>query len=555
MAGVNVPLGSTWNNKGVKQAQQDLGTFQKQAKGFSSTISKSLLGVGAAFGGAFALSSITDQLGQMASAAAEDQKSVVSLAQALQNVGLGRASKDAEDFVKQLMLATGVADDQLRGALQQATTATGDFALSQRMVRDALDISAATGKDLSTVMTGLAKASLGNLGALTRLGIPLDANTVKSKDFGKALGELESRFTGQAAAAAETYAGQMQRLTMAVDEAKESIGYSLLGAIDDLGKSLGGTDGAVSGITALGDGIASVIDQSADGVKAIKAIYDALRDTAGASEEGSIQQEIWNKSFDAGKDAAMRFLGGPLYQLGGAYAAIADQANDAVNAANRYKHDLQAQGDAARAAAGDNEDNADSLDKVASKANKAASQLDRYKAAIDKIYGGQQSRIEDRIALKRMRAEGPDRSGSRGTGKNKVEFSTADDARLWAIDYAQQAAQYAGDFKSAGKQAQILAAAQAYIAKTVGQYGVGKPGQFASSLIGPDAATGTATRPWQNMYLPGAEEPGGATYNFVVQAQAGAVVDQIIKEGEKLAASSGGRFSGPTGRYGRGGAR
>jgi hypothetical protein len=91
-----------------------------------------------------------------------------------------------------------------------------------------MDISAATGKDLEGVSMALSKAYNGNLGALTRLGVPLDASIIATKDFNAAQAELTRLFGGAAKANTETYAGQLAIVTERTAELKESIGFALL---------------------------------------------------------------------------------------------------------------------------------------------------------------------------------------------------------------------------------------------------------------------------------------------------------------------------------------
>jgi hypothetical protein len=67
--------------------------------------------------------------------------------------------------------------------------------------------------------------------ALKKLGIPLDANTIKSKDFNKASAELAKTFTGQAKTAAESFEGKTKRIGLAFDEAKETVGGFLIDAL------------------------------------------------------------------------------------------------------------------------------------------------------------------------------------------------------------------------------------------------------------------------------------------------------------------------------------
>ena len=150
--GARVRIYGDWDGSGVKKAEKDLSGFSQQVSGFTGSMSKSFLGVGAAIGGAFALTSVvsgfTNFLRDSTQAALEDEKSLVSLAVAMNNLGLATENAGVEDFVLQLSLATGVADDQLRPAMQRLLTVTGDVSKSQDTLRLAMDIAQGTGRDL-----------------------------------------------------------------------------------------------------------------------------------------------------------------------------------------------------------------------------------------------------------------------------------------------------------------------------------------------------------------------------------------------------------------------
>ena len=231
--GAKVRIYGDWDGSGVKKAERDLGAFERQVGGFSSSVKKSFLGVGAAIGGLVAVGSVVNYLKDATQAAIEDEKSMVALAQAMENVGLASQNAGVERFVNDLMFATGVADDQLRPALQRLITVTGDVTTSQNALRLALDVAAGTGRDLDSVTTALAKAYGGQTTALQRLGVGLDASILKSKDMDAITAALSDKFSGQAAAAAGTYQGMLNRLNVAFSELSESLGYGFLNAIDD----------------------------------------------------------------------------------------------------------------------------------------------------------------------------------------------------------------------------------------------------------------------------------------------------------------------------------
>ena len=217
MAGINIPIITSFADKGISAAEKAFGKFGKTG-----------VAVGAAFAASTAL--VVAGLGKAVNAAIADQKSQALLAKQLENTtGASRMTIAAtEEFVTQMQFATGVADDQLRPALGSLVRATNDLTVGQDLLSLAMNVSAGTGRDLETVSLALGKAYNGNLGGLTKLGIALDPNIIKTKDFGAAQAELNKQFGGAAAAAANTYEGQLKRLGTVFGELNETIGYAIL---------------------------------------------------------------------------------------------------------------------------------------------------------------------------------------------------------------------------------------------------------------------------------------------------------------------------------------
>jgi hypothetical protein len=127
-----------------------------------------------------------------------------------------------------------VADTELRPALANLIRFTGDATKAQDLLTLSIDASTATGKDLSAVSTAIGKAYDGNFTALKKLGVPLDDNIIKTKDFEAAQRALNAQFGGAAAANANTFAGRIQILRTRFDEIVESIGYQVLPALGNL---------------------------------------------------------------------------------------------------------------------------------------------------------------------------------------------------------------------------------------------------------------------------------------------------------------------------------
>lgn len=98
----------------------------------------------------------------------------------------------------------------------------------------ALDVSAATGKDVETVANALGKAYEGNLTSLTRLGIGIGAAEAKSLGLDGTMQKLAETFSGAATVQANTLEGQINRLKVTFDETKESVGGALLPTLQKL---------------------------------------------------------------------------------------------------------------------------------------------------------------------------------------------------------------------------------------------------------------------------------------------------------------------------------
>ena len=210
---------------GMDKADNATKSFSGQIGKYSKAMAKSFAVAGAA-AGAYAIKIGIDG----ARAAVEDEASQKQLAEALKNTtnATDAQIKSTEEYITKQQLAFGVADTKLRPALANLARATGDVGKAQQLTNLAMDIAAATGKDLETVSLTLSKAYNGNIGALTKLGIPLDDAIKKSGDFNLVQGELTRLFGGAAKANTETYAGQLAIVTERTNELKESIGVSLL---------------------------------------------------------------------------------------------------------------------------------------------------------------------------------------------------------------------------------------------------------------------------------------------------------------------------------------
>ena len=207
--------------KGIKTAKGDLSGFEKATKTASLNIGKAL--------GAISFVAIVKGLTDAAKAASEDAIAQDKLALQLKtstnatDAQIAAIEKDITAMSKQ----TGVADDVLRPALANAARATGDMTRAQELLTIGLDVAAATGKPLTTVMSALEKAENGNTTALYKLAPQL-------KETKGGIDDLAKSVKG----AAEVSASPFAKFKVSLDEAKETIGAAFLPVLEKLIETL-----------------------------------------------------------------------------------------------------------------------------------------------------------------------------------------------------------------------------------------------------------------------------------------------------------------------------
>jgi hypothetical protein len=191
---------------------------------------------------------------------AEDDKAARTLSKTLSNLGLAFADPEIKTFISTLERQSGVLDDVLRPAYQKLVTTTGDYRRSQALLQTALDLSAQSGVDLLTVSGDLGKAFVGNTRGLVKYNLGLNKTQLAAMSFEEVLLRITKISQGQAALAADTYAGKLDKLTVAGENAKEVLGGALLDAVIKLGG--GDIDKTTGKIDALSAALAELIRQA-----------------------------------------------------------------------------------------------------------------------------------------------------------------------------------------------------------------------------------------------------------------------------------------------------
>ena len=213
-----------------------------QAEAATARLERSVKNLGRAFGVSLGTAAIVRFGKSAANAFIQDEKAATVLANTMKNLGLQMSAPLVEAYIQTLERATGVVDDQLRPAMQTLLQVTGSVINSQKILAQSIEVSRATGIDLTTVAQDLGQAYVGNTRGLRKYSLGLTQAELKAASFADIQARITKLFGGANEAYLATYAGQMERLGVAAGEAKETIGKGLVDALIALSGSKGVDD-------------------------------------------------------------------------------------------------------------------------------------------------------------------------------------------------------------------------------------------------------------------------------------------------------------------------
>jgi len=168
------------------------------------------------------------------------------------------ASKDAVDGVLQfadaLKEATSVSDDLVKQTFITAKSFGVTTDQAKELTKAAIDLAAATGIDVESAVRQLGGTLDGSIGKIGNLGAEFRNLTSEQLKAGDAIGLVNEKFGGAAAAQLDTYQGNVNKLSNAWGDFLKVIGKTvtestivqkfiggLSDALDDLGKKLEAT--------------------------------------------------------------------------------------------------------------------------------------------------------------------------------------------------------------------------------------------------------------------------------------------------------------------------
>ena len=327
--------------KNLNKADNDVVSFGDKVSDFGKKAGLAFAAAGAAavaYAGKLAIDGVKSAI---ADAAAQEK-----LALTLKNVTSATDDQIAatEDYITKTSLAFGVTDDDLRPSLERLARATGDVEKAQKLQTVAIDVAAGSGKSLEAVTNAMAKAAEGNTAALSKLGIGLTSAQLKTMSMDQITAKLADTFENQASTKADTFQGKLNRLTIAFDEGKETVGAFILDAITPMVEIIvKNVIPAIQDFTSnLGEKlqpVMKVIQPIINGLRsAFNSVSTALRDN---NEElqpfYSFMKAIYNFAKDYLAPVIGETLGLAFKALGKTIAGIIDLFADFVDKVSKIK--------------------------------------------------------------------------------------------------------------------------------------------------------------------------------------------------------------------------
>jgi hypothetical protein len=218
---IDIPIVTTYKDKGVKAAQSGLDKLSGSAKK-----------LGLALGLALSINKIVAFGKASVKEFTDSEKAVASLQNTLRNTGNLLAFPDTEAGLKNLAKLSGIADDSLIPLFNQLYLATGNVSQATKDLNTAIEVSRGSTNELGSVVDALSKGYAGNTKGLGSLNVGLNRAYLASADMAAITKELNSTFSGSSAAFLETYAGKVAVLNNQWSETKEIVGQGLVMAFE-----------------------------------------------------------------------------------------------------------------------------------------------------------------------------------------------------------------------------------------------------------------------------------------------------------------------------------
>ena len=199
------------------------------AEAFNAGIGKMLKSVTGFAAGFFTLGKAADLLKDMAKKAEENETATMALASAVKSLKTGTEAGfiALNNYAEKMSETTGIAQTDLKGALQALVYETGNTAAAQNSLGAAIDISQAKHVSLEVAAKAVGRAYEGNTTMLKRWGIELE----HGEHGMQAISDLTKKFGGAEDSYLNTTAGKLKVAQNNFNLLENEIGTNFLPAL------------------------------------------------------------------------------------------------------------------------------------------------------------------------------------------------------------------------------------------------------------------------------------------------------------------------------------
>lgn len=227
-------------------------------------------------------------------------------------------AKQIESVIQKQSQLSALDDEDLQSSFTNLVRVTKDVNRALELNGVAADVARGKNVSLEQATMIVTKASLGQLGALKRMGVeipPVTAAVDALKDSKakytqaelaaakaadatatrqQAVQQLQRQFAGQAEAYGKTAAGAQDRLRVASENLRESIGEALLPTVEKVANGVSGWLGKAENLEKVQRGVNGVVETA---TKVVGALWPQVQRAAGAADAVAKAVGGWDKAF------------------------------------------------------------------------------------------------------------------------------------------------------------------------------------------------------------------------------------------------------------------
>tara|TARA_R110000822_G_scaffold89102_3_gene206018 strand:- start:2022 stop:3821 length:1800 start_codon:yes stop_codon:yes gene_type:complete len=259
MSNIRIDIASEFKDKGFKAAEKRTTSLNRKFDNLARTAKRTFITIAG-----------IQALKRSVVAFAEEDRAANKLEASLRNLGLAYNTQAIEDYLEQSEKATAISKDELSPAIAGLLSTTLDAEKSMRLLNLAMDISASTGKDLTSITTALSRAYNGNYASLGKLQTAFTSAELEAMGFEASVSALNTQFAGAAKNNADTYAGKIDKMKIAFGDLAEEIGAGIVAFLESLGD--GDYDKGLQKLVDFGTAIGNVFRRAGLTIEYTKAL-------------------------------------------------------------------------------------------------------------------------------------------------------------------------------------------------------------------------------------------------------------------------------------------